>query len=412
MLAARPARTVLSLLILIAAHPAAADERDRFHAWLLAGPTFMRSESPEYPAPHPGPGPIVVFGPRPGAARTFSLPVGENPRGAIPKFHAGIALGATPRLALTFDVRRFEVELRPPADPEDEALRRSVLAWGPGARWTMGAGRMRPFVQASFLLITEDIDGFTVDESSTGPGLGLLAGADLHVSDALSIPVAADLLWGRASHDVSSLGLMAGLAVHPATGWSADPVRREVEIAAAQHTTPDVPADRRSRVELGAGSSGTHQFDGEWDERYSLGRASYLRSTKPGLDLSFDARFHRRSRISRSFYGLEWSKSTETVTLAGPGVRFTRKAGWARRFFQANAWLARERETTELTRRQYNTRRTAPGLGLALGLDVQLPGRLTMPLVARYDQVLREGDDNRLITLEGGLAYSWSPTGP
>lgn len=405
--AARPARTALALLFMIAAPPVAAGERDRFHICFAAGPTYFLARSPEVHIPYP-PGPFTRSG---GHAMDLALPVGENPQGAIPQFHFGIAIPATPRLAVSFDVRHFEVELRP-AEPGRPAIARSVLSWGPGVRRTIGQGRARPFLQANVLLFTEELDGPNFRESGLGVGLGLLTGADLRVTDALSIPIAANVLLGQGINDVSSVGLTAGLAVHPATGWSADPVIRAVEVIAAQNPPPALPADPRSRVEFGAGSSGTYQFDGEWDRRFALGRASYLRAKKPGLDLSFDARFHRRSRIGRSFYVSDSFRSTETVALAGPGVRFTRKEGWARRFFQANAWLARERATTEYARRQYNTRRTAPGLGLALGLDVQLPRRLTMPLVARYDQVLREREDNRLISLEGGIAYSWKSTGP
>ncbi len=140
-------------------------------------------------------------------------------------------------------------------------------------------------------------------------------------------------------------------------------------------------------------------------------RATHLRSPKPGLDLSFDARLHRQSDTDHLDFEYDYgeTKSTRTVVLVGPGARFTRKSGWARRFFQGNAWLSEDTQTTEFGGYEYRTQRTAPGLGFALGFDVQLSRRLTVPLAVRYDHLIRSHDDERLTSVEGALAYSWEP---
>jgi len=391
-----PLQLVLPFLLLASiAHPpfAAADERDRFHAWLFAGPTFLLDGNPGFGN--------LSF---PTSSTALELPAGDNPKGAIPQFHAGFAIAATPKVSLSFDVRSFEVQQQNPAYP-GEPSRLSVLAWGPGVRHTVGSGSLRPFLQANVFVLTEDLDGPGDEGSHQGAGLGLLAGADVHLTDALSIPIAATVLVGQPRNDVSSVGLVAGLAVHPSTGWSADPAVRAIEMREREETAVEAPP--RSRVELGFGWSETQNFGGYTDDLGNslVAHAAYLRSMKPGLGLTFDSRLYRRSSQGSSFFYEEF-KETRTVVLVGPGIRFTRKAGWARRFFEANLWLASDTRTVEVDDfESRSTRRTGPGLGFAVGLDVQLSRRLVVPLALRYDHLI-ERDDSGLATLEGGLAVA------
>jgi len=400
----RTRRAALVLLFLLGSivHPpfAAADERDRFHAWLLAGPTFLLDGSPRFGSPAV-PLPTLY-------STALGLPAGDNPKGAIPHFHAGFAMAATPRVSLSFDVRSFEVEQRLPATSSSEPPRLNVLAWGPGVRRTVGSGSLRPFLQANVLVLTEDLDGAANDGSHQSVGLGLLAGADVHLTDALSIPIAATILLGKPRNDVSSVGLVAGLAVHPATGWSADPAVRAIEMRDGDGRTA-VETPPRSRLELGLGWSETQDFgDHTYDSGNSLvGHAVYMRSMKPGLGLTFASRLYRR-RSNTGTTGIDQhpSRETRSVVLAGPGIRFKRTAGWARRFFEANLWLASDTRTSQGDFFKYSTRRTGPGLGFALGLDVQLARGLTLPLALRYDHLIQQ-DDYGLTTLEGGLAVAF-----
>lgn len=377
-----PARRVcpaLLLLLLAIAPRAGADERDRFHAWVLGGPAFL-------------------------------LQPGDDAKGAIPQVQAGVALAATPRVDVSFDVRRLEVELRPPTTPYGEGLRRSILAWGPGIRRTIGDRVARPFLQANVLLITEHLDDDAViQESGIAVGLGLLAGADIRVTEAFSIPIAANVLLGQAITDVSSVGLVAGLALHPSTGWSADPATRALEAAAARTAKREVEVPPRSRVELAGGTSATQDFGGaEGTGAFRLARATYLRSVKPGLGIAFDGRLYRRTygTGTSTFYFTPDAKSTQSIVLVGPGARFTRKAGILRGYFQGNAWLASDTRTSEDSGWESSRRSLVPALGFALGLDVRLSPRVTMPLALRYDQLIQT-DDYALASLEGGLGYSW-----
>ena len=381
------------LLASIALPPfAAADERDRFHAWLLAGPTFLLDGNLRFGN--------LSF---PTSSTALELPAGDNPKGAIPQFDAGFAIAATPKVSLSFDVRNFEVEQRNPAN-RLEPFRLSVLAWGPGVRRTVGSGSLRPFLQANVFVLTEDLSGSGDSGSHQGVGFGLLAGADVHVTDALSIPIAATVLLGQPRSEVSSVGLVAGLAVHPSTGWSADPAVRAIEMREREVIAVEAPP--RERAELGLGLSETQNFGGYTDDLGNslVAHAAYLRSMKPGLGLTFSSRLYRRGSQSSRFYDEEF-KETRTVVLAGPGIRFTRKAGWARRFFEANLWLASDTRTIESDQFESSWRRTGPGLGFGVGLDVQLSRRLVLPLALRYDHLI-ERDDYGLITLEGGLAVA------
>ncbi|MEO6463637.1 MAG: hypothetical protein ABIP29_11235 [Candidatus Eisenbacteria bacterium] len=380
---ARHASVVLLLLFPIA-NPVAADERDRFHAWFSAGPTFLLSGTPpDIPSP---PVLLSAIG-RPAAALAF--PVGENPKGAIPQFQAGVAFDVTPRVAVSFDLRRLEVELRP-ARSGIEALRRSVLAWGPGVRRTVGDGATRPFLQANVLMITEAFHGAERDGSGIGVGLGLLAGADLRVTDALSIPIAANVLLGQAINDVSSVGLVAGLAVHPSTGWSADPAIRAIEIAAAQTATANVPnPDReqtRDRLAVSLGyawyTGGLLQLEG-LDDAGQAG-VGYRHPLGHRLEMAFDVGLHRTLRSESGTDGwqatpMETIEERSTILFCGPGLRWTVIGRDTRPFVQASVLAARES-------RQENSpwvedwSGIGPGWAVMAGFEPRLGKRWSLPI--------------------------------
>jgi hypothetical protein len=90
-----------------------------------------------------------------------------------------------------------------------------TLYFGPGVRWSTGAGPVRPYLQASVFYLEETMrrehDGQGGDTTSEGGGFGLIGGADIHLSQMFTLPVEANFLYGKADLDVSSLGMQAGL---------------------------------------------------------------------------------------------------------------------------------------------------------------------------------------------------------
>jgi len=91
----------------------------------------------------------------------------------------------------------------------------ATLYFGPGVRWSGGAGPVRPYVQASLYYVQEtlriELDGQGGDETAEGAGFGLVAGVDIHLSQMFSLPVEANFLSAKPERDLSSLGMQAGI---------------------------------------------------------------------------------------------------------------------------------------------------------------------------------------------------------
>jgi len=87
--------------------------------------------------------------------------------------------------------------------------------YGPGVRWSSGAGGVRPYLQANVFFVKEtgrvELGDISIDASEDGAGFGLMGGADIRLSRLLSLPIEATYLYGKPEVDVSSLGMQVGL---------------------------------------------------------------------------------------------------------------------------------------------------------------------------------------------------------
>ena len=87
--------------------------------------------------------------------------------------------------------------------------------FGPGVRLVSPNEGARPFVQANFFLVDEEIElernGTKVSFSENGVGFGVCAGVDLRASNLISIPIEANYMYGKPSDDVSGIGINVGI---------------------------------------------------------------------------------------------------------------------------------------------------------------------------------------------------------
>src|SRR5688572_12030937 len=248
MRARRASLPVLLLAALFRAETVEAARTGDVHFSILGGPIFTLADATASSPPIAYP----TFGI---GSSLAAFPVGEEPKGAIPQFHASVSVSTSERVTVSFDARRFEVE-----DP-NSSLRRSVLAIGPGIRRTVGHGSARPFLQASILLLTEEFHGSRLVSTDAGFGLGLLVGMDVPLGDVVSVPMAASALFGQAENDVSNVGLAVGLAFHANVGHedpaTVEPIGVQAESAPRRPTEAD--HDPRNRVSVSIGMGG-YQF--------------------------------------------------------------------------------------------------------------------------------------------------------
>ena len=121
-------------------------------------------------------------------------------------------LSLKPNLDLTFDSRA--------AVSSQEVLGSDVTLtttyFGPGFRFISPREGIRPYFQASFLIISEELEveltnSSTFNSSETGVGFGVSGGIDIRGGNLLSIPVEAYYVYGKPEDDVSALGVCAGL---------------------------------------------------------------------------------------------------------------------------------------------------------------------------------------------------------
>lgn len=87
--------------------------------------------------------------------------------------------------------------------------------FGPGIRLVGRGGGARPFVQASFLLVSEEVEfeyqNVTVTTDDSGVGFGIFAGVDIRASDLISIPIAAEFVYAEPADDVTGIGGTIGI---------------------------------------------------------------------------------------------------------------------------------------------------------------------------------------------------------
>jgi hypothetical protein len=87
--------------------------------------------------------------------------------------------------------------------------------FGPGIRIVSPNEGMRPYVQANFLFVREQIEtesgGVTVTAHENGAGFGVCGGVDIRAGNLLSIPIEVNYMYGKPEDDISGVGINAGL---------------------------------------------------------------------------------------------------------------------------------------------------------------------------------------------------------
>jgi len=124
--------------------------------------------------------------------------------------HFAYRLSVKKNLDLTFD-QRLAV-----STVEGSDFTFSTDYFGPGIRWISPKEGIRPFVQANFMIVSEDLeedlgDNTTLNRRKSGAGFGASAGVDIRGGNLLSIPLEAFYVYGKPDHDASGWGITAGL---------------------------------------------------------------------------------------------------------------------------------------------------------------------------------------------------------
>jgi hypothetical protein len=87
--------------------------------------------------------------------------------------------------------------------------------FGPGVRMVSPNEGMRPYVQANFFLVREEIKGesggVTITSHDSSAGFGVSGGVDIRGGNLLSIPIEVNYMYGKPSDDVSGIGVNAGI---------------------------------------------------------------------------------------------------------------------------------------------------------------------------------------------------------
>jgi hypothetical protein len=87
--------------------------------------------------------------------------------------------------------------------------------FGPGVRVVSPNEGMRPYVQANFFLVREELQqesgGVTVSAHDSSAGFGISGGVDIRGGNLLSIPIEVNYMYGKPSDDVSGIGVNAGI---------------------------------------------------------------------------------------------------------------------------------------------------------------------------------------------------------
>jgi len=87
--------------------------------------------------------------------------------------------------------------------------------FGPGIRLVGQGEGARPFVQASFFLVSEEIEfeyqDVTVTADESGVGFGVFAGVDIRASNLISIPIQGEFVYAKPEDDVTGIGASVGI---------------------------------------------------------------------------------------------------------------------------------------------------------------------------------------------------------
>ena len=87
--------------------------------------------------------------------------------------------------------------------------------FGPGIRLVGQGEGARPFVQASFFLVSEEVEfeyqDVTVSADDSGIGFGVFAGVDIRASNLISIPIQGEFVYAKPEDDVRGIGATIGI---------------------------------------------------------------------------------------------------------------------------------------------------------------------------------------------------------
>jgi outer membrane protein with beta-barrel domain len=128
----------------------------------------------------------------------------------------GYRYSVTPKLDLTFDGRSLTASDEfEDTNGDTWTYSHTAAYFGPGVRYGGTTGNVRPYMQANVFFAKETVrlesGDFGSDASESGAGFGLAGGADIRLSNLLSMPIEANFLYAKPENDVSSLGIQAGL---------------------------------------------------------------------------------------------------------------------------------------------------------------------------------------------------------
>lgn len=87
--------------------------------------------------------------------------------------------------------------------------------FGPGIRLVGQNEGVRPFVQASFFFVDEELEfeysNLRITASESGVGFGVFAGADIRASNLISIPIQGEFVYAKPEDDVTGIGASVGV---------------------------------------------------------------------------------------------------------------------------------------------------------------------------------------------------------
>ena len=116
-----------------------------------------------------------------------------------------------PNLDLSLDLRST-VSFQTVSDVD---LTLTTSFFGPGIRLISPNEGTRPFVQANFFAVSEDIEleqgGVKISGSESDVGFGICGGVDLRASNLISIPIEVNYMYGKPADDISGVGINVGL---------------------------------------------------------------------------------------------------------------------------------------------------------------------------------------------------------
>lgn len=281
------------------------------------------------------------------------------------QFHGAFRASLGGGFDLSLDLRRLRI-------PRESEVQQAVW-FGPGVRHTGGAGSVRSFVQANVFAIKETLEGNPYPgDTQTGEGLGLVAGADIRLSDLVSIPVEASLLVETSDNGTSVLGVQAGLALHAPSPRPA--------MSPGTDTASEQPGDRLA-FSLGYAryTDGLLQLEGL--DRAGQAGVGYRHPLGQRLEIAFDVGIHRTfGNVSGTDGWLTAPvEESSTILFCGPGLRWTVVGRDTRPFVQGSVLAAREsRRKTSPWVEDWSG--IGPGWAVMAGFEPRLGKRWSLPI--------------------------------